>query len=278
LYAISFDDKNFKAYQSKLDTLGQIIHALDTIPAQQNTKVQKKEIAILDQSLSMQYLALKKQIDDLIIFADQNFAKNNNNLRTVQRDRIVSSDSVINRILSDTLARLDSDADTIVKKKQNLFKRIFNAKNDTVLNTNNTAVLNVNQIDIVQKYIENLIRTNEASYISNIKDLRRVYLLSKEKERKIITSNYELINELKKSIEAIREIEFLKFRTVEKDDYVLYKFNTQKFRSYAIMALCVILLMLMFIIYYQYVVSKYENKLIKEKDYASQLAEEKPVY
>ncbi len=278
MYAISFDDKNFKAYQSKLDTLGQIIHALDTIPAQQNTKVQKKEIAILDQSLSMQYLALKKQIDDLIIFADQNFAKNNNNLRTVQRDRIVSSDSVINRILSDTLARLDSDADTIVKKKQNLFKRIFNAKNDTVLNTNNTAVLNVNQIDIVQKYIENLIRTNEASYISNIKDLRRVYLLSKEKERKIITSNYELINELKKSIEAIREIEFLKFRTVEKDDYVLYKFNTQKFRSYAIMALCVILLMLMFIIYYQYVVSKYENKLIKEKDYASQLAEEKPVY
>lgn len=275
MYAISFDDKNFKAYQSKLDTLGQIIHALDTIPAQQNTKVQKKEIAILDQSLSMQYLALKKQIDDLIIFADQNFAKNNNNLRTVQRDRIVSSDSVINRILSDTLARLDSDADTIVKKKQNLFKRIFNAKNDTVLNTNNTAVLNVNQIDIVQKYIENLIRTNEASYISNIKDLRRVYLLSKEKERKIITSNYELINELKKSIEAIREIEFLKFRTVEKDDYVLYKFNTQKFRSYAIMALCVILLMLMFIIYYQYVVSKYENKLIKEKDYASQLAEEK---
>ena len=275
MYAISFDDKNFKAYQSKLDTLGQIIHALDTIPAQQNTKVQKKEIAILDQSLSMQYLALKKQIDDLIIFADQNFAKNNNNLRTVQRDRIVSSDSVINRILSDTLARLDSDADTIVKKKQNLFKRIFNAKNDTVLNTNNTAVLNVNQIDIVQKYIENLIRTNEASYISNIKDLRRVYLLSKEKERKIITSNYELINELKKSIEAIREIEFLKFRTAEKDDYVLYKFNTQKFRSYAIMALCVILLMLMFIIYYQYVVSKYENKLIKEKDYASQLAEEK---
>lgn len=113
MYAISFDDKNFKAYQSKLDTLGQIIHALDTIPAQQNTKVQKKEIAILDQSLSMQYLALKKQIDDLIIFADQNFAKNNNNLRTVQRDRIVSSDSVINRILSDTLARLDSDADTI---------------------------------------------------------------------------------------------------------------------------------------------------------------------
>src|SRR5690606_42095218 len=66
--------------------------------------------------------------------------------------------------------------------------------------------------------------------------------------------------------DALPILEYSKFRSAEKDDYILYKFNTQKFRSYAIMALCVILLMLMFIIYYQYVVSKYEKKLIKEKE------------
>src|SRR5690606_7824613 len=108
---------------------------------------------------------------------------------------------------------------TIVKKKQSLFKRIFNAKNDTVLNTSSSAVLNVNQIDIVQKNIENLIRTNEESYSKNFSNLRSIYLRSKEKERKLITSNYQLINDLKKSIETIREIEYSKFRSAEKDDY-----------------------------------------------------------
>ncbi|HLS38362.1 MAG TPA: ATP-binding protein [Sphingobacterium bovisgrunnientis] len=275
LYAISFDDKSFKDYQNKLDTLNKIIHTLDSIPTRNTPNSAKKEIEVLDQSLSMQYLALKRQIDNLIIFADENFTKNNIGLRSQQRGRLTNSDSVINRILNDTLARVEVDADTIVKKKQSLFKRIFNAKNDTVLNTSSSAVLNVNQIDIVQKNIENLIRTNEESYSKNFSNLRSIYLRSKEKERKLITSNYQLINDLKKSIETIREIEYSKFRSAEKDDYILYKFNTQKFRSYAIMALCVILLMLMFIIYYQYVVSKYEKKLIKEKEYASKLAEEK---
>lgn len=87
--------------------------------------------------------------------------------------------------------------------------------------------------------------------------------------------NYNLINELKNTIENIRELEFKKFREAEKSDYILYKYNINKFRIYAIIALGVIILMLLFIIYYQYVVSKIERKLTKEKIYASQLAEEK---
>lgn len=273
LYSISFDDKNFKAYQNKLDTLGQIIHALDTIPAASSSL--KKDALLLDQSLSFQYIALKKQIDDLIVFADEKLAKAGNIERTTQKNRIVSADSVINRILNDTTSLVQADTDTIIRKKENLFKRIFNAKNDTVLNKNNNAVLNVNQIDIVQKNIENLIRINESRYNSNFRALRNAYLQSKDQERQLITSNYELINELKKSIEQIREIEYTKFRNAEKEDYLLYKLNTLKFRNYAIMALCVILLMLIFIIYYQYVVSNYEKKITKEKDYASRLAKEK---
>lgn len=200
LYAISFDDKSFKDYQNKLDTLNKIIHTLDSIPTNNTPNSAKKEIEVLDQSLSMQFLALKRQIDNLIIFAGENFTNNNIGLRSQQRGRLTNSDSVINRILNDTLARVEVDADTIVKKKQSLFKRIFNAKNDTVLNTSSSAVLNVNQIDIVQKNIENLIRTNEESYSKNFSNLRSIYLRSKEKERKLITSNYQLINDLKKSI------------------------------------------------------------------------------
>lgn len=67
--------------------------------------------------------------------------------------------------------------------------------------------------------------------------------------------NYNLINELKNTIENFRELEFKKFREAEKSDYILYKYNINKFRIY--------------------VVSKIERKLTKEKIFSSQLAEEK---
>ena len=255
IYANSFDEANLKAYQIKLDTLSQIIHSLDTVlPPQENQKAQK-EIAILDQSLSLEYINLKKKIEDLILFAEEELPENSSDLRTVQRSSVLNADSAINQILNDTTANSLSNADTIVFKKQRLFDRIFRAKNDTLLNTNNSTVLNINQIDIVHKNIENIIRTNEASFINNFQSLRRIYLQSKEQERKLITMNYNLINELKNNIENIRELEFKKFREAEKSDYILYKYNINKFRIY--------------------VVSKIERKLTKEKIFSSQLAEEK---
>src|SRR5690606_34444639 len=210
LYANSFDEANLKAYQIKLDTLSQIIHSLDTVlPPQENQKAQK-EIAIMDQSLSLEYINLKKKIEDLILFAEEELPENSSDLRTVQRSSVLNADSAINQILNDTTANSLSNADTIVFKKQRLFDRIFRAKNDTLLNTNNSTVLNINQIDIVHKNIENIIRTNEASFINNFQSLRRIYLQSKEQERKLITMNYNLINELKNNIENIRELEFKK--------------------------------------------------------------------
>ncbi|TCV18625.1 hypothetical protein EDC17_101026 [Sphingobacterium alimentarium] len=179
LYANSFDEANLKAYQIKLDTLSQIIHSLDTVlPPQENQKAQK-EIAILDQSLSLEYINLKKKIEDLILFSEEELPENSSDLRTVQRSSVLNVDSAINRILNDTTVNSLSNADTIVFKKQRLFDRIFRAKNDTLLNTNNSTVLNINQIDIVHKNIENIIRTNEASFINNFQSLRRIYLQSK---------------------------------------------------------------------------------------------------
>lgn len=102
-----------------------------------------------------------------------------------------------------------------------------------------------------------------------------MYLQSKAQERQLLTSNYNLINNLKNTIENIRELEYNKLRDAEKAEYILYKYNINKFRLYALLALFVIIFMLSFIIYYQYAVSRTEQKLRKEKIYASQLAEEK---
>lgn len=273
-YSNSFDDENLKAYQIKLDTLSQIINSLDTVsPAA--SQAAPKDIALLDQSLSLQYINLKKQIEELILFAEEKLPQTGNSLNNVQRSFVLNVDSAINRILNDTTAKSLSNADTIILKKQGLLRRIFNAKNDTLLNENNSTILNINQIDIVHKNIENIIQTNEATFVNNLQNLRRVYLQSKAQERQLLTSNYNLINNLKNTIENIRELEYNKLRDAEKAEYILYKYNINKFRLYALLALFVIIFMLSFIIYYQYALSRTEQKLRKEKIYASQLAEEK---
>lgn len=273
-YSNSFDDENLKAYQIKLDTLSQIINSLDTVsPAA--SQAAPKDIALLDQSLSLQYINLKKQIEELILFAEEKLPQTGNSLNNVQRSFVLNVDSAINRILNDTTAKSLSNADTIILKKQGLLRRIFNAKNDTLLNENNSTILNINQIDIVHKNIENIIQTNEATFVNNLQNLRRVYLQSKAQERQLLTPNYNLINNLKNTIENIRELEYNKLRDAEKAEYILYKYNINKFRLYALLALFVIIFMLSFIIYYQYALSRTEQKLRKEKIYASQLAEEK---
>lgn len=137
-YSNSFDDENLKAYQIKLDTLSQIINSLDTVsPAA--SQAAPKDIALLDQSLSLQYINLKKQIEELILFAEEKLPQTGNSLNNVQRSFVLNADSAINRILNDTTAKSLSNADTIILKKQGLLRRIFNAKNDTLLNENNST-------------------------------------------------------------------------------------------------------------------------------------------
>ena len=274
LYAISFDDANFKAYQDKLDTLKSLIVQIDSIPSDSNKTTLNINPDILDQELGLQFIVLKKKLDNLISFADEKLPEldaKGQNSPTLKR--LTNSDSVINKILKDTINRIAQD--TLIKKKEGLFKRIFNTKADTILNNKNLAVLNINQIDVVQRNIDNLIKNNESAYSRNYNNLRQLYLASKEKERSLITSNYQLLNELKSSIDTIRTIEINSLRMKEKSDYLLYSNNTSKFRNYANGALIVILLLLIFIIYYQYVVSKYEKKLIEEKEYAASIADEK---
>lgn len=275
LYTVSFEKENFIAYQNKLDTLSQIISSIDSIPTEYNKSIKDKSHSILDASLTEAYVKLKKQVDSLIIFADENLSQYDEILNPNNKIILIKSDSVVNNILHDSLANTITHQDTLIKKKRNLIQRIFNAKNDTLLNVNRIDVWNSNQIDVIKKNIENLIRSSESTYNKSFTSLRNLYLESKEQERKLINSNYSLISDLKSSIDNIREIELQKVREAEKSDYKLYRLNTLKFRTYALSGLLVILIMLIFIIYYQSVVYKYERKLIKERKYASKLAEEK---
>lgn len=275
LYTINFDKNDFIGYRNKLDTIKAVVDSLAALPIDSNPIRNSKDNNVTEGNLAMQYAQLKKQVDDIVYYAQDSLqtltVKKNS---APQKPRITQSDSIIRKILRDTL-NITQEKDTIVRKKEGLFNRIFKAKNDTLVSQKTNEVLNINQVDIVQRNIDQLISTNEEIYRSNIRDLRSVFGKLQYAEKELILSNYALLNNLKAGIEALRQLELNEIQQAEEKDFALYKENSTNFGNQLITALLIMLLMIIFLIYYQYKVASYEHKLLEEKEYASKIAEEK---
>src|SRR5690606_23706043 len=167
------------------------------------------------------------------------------------------------------------DVDTVVRKRQNLFNRIFNARNDTLLASATTQQFNVQQMDVLHRHVENLIVQNETLYNRNLGRLQRNFSRLRQKERDLIQANYFLLNNLKTGVDNIRELERALVREAEARDSKIYKENASQFGNQLIISLSVMLLLILFILYYQSRASIYEKRLKEEKDYAAKVAEEK---
>lgn len=275
LYTINFDKKDFNGYRNKLDTIKLVVDSLAALPIDHNPIKTSEGNSVTEGNLALQYASLKKQVDDIVFYAQDSLQPLiGRTTLTSQRPRITQSDSIISKILRDTL-ELVQEQDTVVKKKEGLFNRIFKAKNDTLVNQKTNEVLNVNQVDIVQRNIDQLISTNERIYKNNLSDLRSVFQKLQQAEKDLITSNYALLSNLKVGIERLQQIEREGIRKAEERDFALYKENSANFGNQLIIALSIMLLMIVFLLYYQYEVASYERKLLDEKEYASKIAEEK---
>ncbi len=271
-YTIDFNQDTYEEYRDKLDTIKYYIDSLSTLPntnsllQQSNTDIQKRDL------LAGEFASLKKTIDDLVFMAQDSLPiLASSQSQRVATPRYISADSAISKILNDTAL---NEVDTVVRKKQNLFNRIFNAKNDTLL-ANTTQQFNVQQIDVLQRNVENLIVQNETIYNRNLGNLRRNFTSLRQKERALIQANYFLLNNLKIGVDNIRELERAAVREAEARDLSIYKENTKRLGNQLIFSLSVMLLMILFILYYQSRATTYEKKLEEEKDYAAKVAEEK---
>ncbi|HLT86762.1 MAG TPA: hybrid sensor histidine kinase/response regulator [Sphingobacterium sp.] len=271
-YTIDFNEDTYGEYRDKLDTIKYYIDSLSTLPntnnllQQSNADIQKRDL------LAGEFASLKKTIDDLVFMAQDSLPLlASSQTQRVTRPRYISADSAISKILNDTAF---NEIDTVVRKKQNLFNRIFNAKNDTLL-ANTTQQFNVQQIDVLQRNVENLIVQNETIYNQSLGNLRRNFTSLRQKERALIQANYFLLNNLKIGVDNIRELERTAVREAEARDLSLYKENTKRLGNQLIISLSVMLLMVLFILYYQSKATTYEKKLEEEKDYAAKVAEEK---
>ncbi len=275
LYTVDFSEESFSIYKGKLDTIQGFIDSIASMPIENNPLASGSVNLESYRNFALEFAQLKKDIDNLVLFASDSLQTLASTSVPVPKSySIQNADSLIRQIMRDTTDK-DLTQDTLVKEKQGLFSRIFNAKSDTLVSKHSYEVLNSQQVDIVQRNIERFITANERSYGRNLKNLRQTFLKMQSKERELVLSNYVLLNNLKLGLDRLKQLEMDKIRKIEERDFSLYRANFNQFGKQLIAALIIMLLMIIFIIYYQTKVASFEKKLFLEKEYAAKIAEEK---
>ena len=274
LYSVNFKEENFIAYSNKLDTIKHVIDSIATLPV--NIKSIHNNTNN-DRQLATEYLKLKKEAEDLIFYAKDSISYISSIHKSSNDDNLkVNVDSIVNKIINDkTFNR--QNGDTIIRKRGNLFKRIFKSKDDTIVTYKTFSIQNAKELNtIIRNNIKRLnVQKGNSSKNKQIGDLKYTFEKLKDKERDLLFANFNLLNNLKIGIENLREIEFENYKKTQKNNFQVYKQNTKTIKIQLTIVLSLMVLMIILIISYQRLVYFYEKKLIKEKNYANQIAEEK---
>lgn len=272
LYTLEFSDSSYRGYLEKLKVLKSFVDSLETLPVVRNP-LNNSALKVQDQQkIAMEFAGLKKKLDHLVLHTSDTLAvlTGSTGAQTVRPPNI---ESLVDEVLTrDTVKK--NVTDTIVRKNPGLFKRIFNTKDDTIV-VPNEHQLDIERVTILKKSLSTAESEMTRSYLGNINQLRNTFLQLREKERQLITTNLDLLNRLKESMEIIRSLDMYVMRQAEENDFSLYKKNIDLFGKQLIFALILMLVMIVALIYYQIYATSYERRLREEKDYAAKLAEEK---
>jgi signal transduction histidine kinase len=275
LYTVNFDKNTFAAYKSKLDTIKHSVDSLSKLPLKENIMQVSTENMEQKKVLSQEFATLKQTVDQLIFFTKDSLSVlSSSNKKLLMDPKFERTDSIVNRIMSDTSFNTLTK-DTTIRKKENLFKRIFRAKNDTIVARTIKQDFNSLQRDVISRTIASLIQQNKKVYHQNLKNLQEKFVALQYKEKQLVLANRSLLDNLRKGIDAIKDHELALLRKAEERDLALYKASTHNFRSQLIASFIIIGLLIILIFFYQSNVVSYERKLQEEKDYASQVAAEK---
>lgn len=275
LYTVNFDKPTFSAYKNKLDTIRYSVDSLSKLPLKANLMQVSAEDMEQKKVLSQEFATLKQTVDQLIFFTKDSLSVLSSSNKTLLRDpKFEQVDSIVKRIMNDTSFNTLTK-DTTIRKKENLFKRIFKAKNDTLVASTITQDFNTLQKDVISRNIAYLIQQNKKVYRQNLKNLQEKFIALQDKEKQLVLANRSLLDNLRKGIDVIKSHELALLRKAEEKDLALYKESTHNFRNQLIGSFIIIGLSIILIFFYQSNAVSYERKLQEEKDYASQVAAEK---
>jgi len=271
LYTLDFSDSSYYAYLDKLNLLKSFVDSLKFPFA--HSPQNNPALKVLDQQkIALEFAALKMRLDHLVIHTSDSLGLLTSNI-SLSPPHTPEIESVVNHVLKDTTKKIT--ADTIVRKRRGLLKRIFDPKDDTIVLTREYNRLDVERVTELKKSLSSVQMGIEQSYINTIDKLQSTFLKLRGKERELVTTNFDLLNELKKSMEIIKTLDVYALRKAEENNFSLYRKNIDVFGKQLIFALALMLVMIAALVYYQLYATSYERRLHVEKDYAAKLVEEK---
>ena len=272
LYTLEFSDSSYHAYLDKLNRLKQFVDSLSSLPSARNP-LNNPMLKVADQQkIAMEFAVLKQQVDHLVLHTNDSLSLLPHNVSLIA-SHTPQIESVVDRALRDTAKNVITD--TIVRKRRSLFKRIFDAKDDTIVITRENQEPDINRVTVLKKDLASVQGGIERSYLTTIDNLRGTFVKLRGKERELVATNFDLLNQLKASVESMKSLDADVLRDAEKSNFSLYRKNVDVFGRQLIFALMLMLVMIAALVYYQAYASSYERKLHLEKDYAAKLAEEK---
>lgn len=272
LYTLEFSDSSYQAYLDKLNLLKQFVDSLQSLPAGR-TPLNNPIVKVTDQQkIALEFAVLKKQVDHLLLHTSDSLSLLQHAPPTIP-PHTPEIESIVERVLTDTTKNVT--VDTIVRKRPGLFKRIFDSKDDTIILSREKEKLNVERVTVLKENLASVQSGIEQSYQSNIDELRDTFLKLRGKERQLVTTNFNLLNQLKAHVEKMKSLDIYALRHAEEQNFSLYRKNVDVFGRQLIFALVLMLVMIGALVHYQVYAASYERKLRAEKDYAAKLAEEK---
>ncbi|QQT30987.1 hybrid sensor histidine kinase/response regulator [Sphingobacterium multivorum] len=274
-YTVDFSTENLKNYSNSLDTLRFYIDSLSKLSSQKGLTFSTKTSLEQNITLSDEFAHIKLAVDNMIFLAKDSLSLLTKTNRTIRpgNNRILA-DSVVNKILRDTALNV-SKKDTIVRKKEKLFTRIFKAKNDTLVADKLEQNFNVNQIKAIHSQIQSLIEQNETFHRQDFSKIRRSFTELQHKERQLLQSNYNLFSTISTALLRIKTHEDEILRAAEIQDFKLYRENSSIFGKQVIASIILMIIMVTLLLSYHYNTLVYERKLTAARDYALRTAKEK---
>lgn len=274
-YTVDFSTENLKNYSNSLDTLRFYIDSLSVLSSQKGLAFSTKTSLEQNITLSDEFAHIKQAVDNMIFLAKDSLSLLTRTNKTIRpgNNRILA-DSVVNKILRDTALNV-SKKDTIVRKKEKLFTRIFKAKNDTLVADKLEQNFNINQIKAIHSQIQSLIEQNETFHRQDFSKIRRSFAELQHKERQLLQANYNLFSTISTALLRIKTHEDEILRAAEIQDFKLYRENSSIFGKQVIASIILMIIMVTLLLSYHYNTLVYERKLTAARDYALQTAKEK---
>lgn len=273
MFTLDFEDSSFILYKAKLDSINNYLDSLSSLHIEENPLNNSLSDFDLRNRYAKEFAVLKKNMDDLILSngGDTNPFKEISPSTTKQINR---SDSIITQLSQDVASAAHQD--TIIRKRESLFNRIFKAKSDTIIvNTPQNDAANGEQLEIIKTEVSTALINNDRQYRSGLNSIRSTFSQLQEKERQLIFLNFELLDQLHSGINNLRLIDVNMIREIESRDFSRFRTSSSIFRTQLMIVIPLMLILILLLIYYQKRIKLREHQLIEEVKYSNRLVEEK---